>query len=270
MRPVWVGAISFGLVNIPVELITAEHNASLDFTLLDKRDNSPISYQKINSATNKPVPNQYIIKAFEWEEGQFVEVTEEDFKQANVEATHTIDIQSFIAREEIDLRYFERPYYVKPQKSGQKAYVLLREALKKSNTIAISMVVIRTRAYLSAIYELDDLLILNLLRFESEIKEYEDLSIPDVKLSPKEMQLATSLIKELTDTWQPEHYHDEYRDALLQTIRDKARGKKIKKAPAQEKKPAGNVIDIVDLLAQSVSKKGKKAANEPGRIRKKA
>lgn len=270
MRPVWVGAISFGLVNIPVELVTAENNDSLDFTMLDKRDNNRISYKKVNAVTGKAVPAKDIIKAYEWKEGQFIEVTKEDFEQADVEATRTIDIQSFIPRDEIDLRYFERPYYIKPQKSGQKAYVLLREALKKSNTIAISMVVLRTRAYLSAIYELEDLLILNLLRFESKLKEYEDLSIPKVKLTSKEMQLASALVKGLTETWKPEQYHDEYRNALLKTIQAKARGKAIKKVPAEGAEPSGEVIDIIELLRQSVTKEEKKTTNEPGSVRKKA
>lgn len=270
MRPVWVGAISFGLVNIPVELITAESSDSLNFTMLDKRDNNRISYKKVNAVTGKPVPDGAIIKAYEWEEGQYVEVTPEDFKQAHVEATRTIDIQHFIPRDEMDRRYFEKPYYIKPQKSGQKAYVLLREALKKSDTIAVSMIVLRTRGYLSAIYELDDLLILNLLRYESELKDYDDLTIPEVNLTAREMQLATSLITDLTESWQPEQYGDEYRESLLATIRAKAEGKKIKKAPQAEAKPAGEVIDIVELLKQSVAKRGKGKSDAPKRVRKKA
>lgn len=268
MRPVWVGAISFGLINIPVELVTAEASDSLDFTMLDKRDRQRISYLKVNAATGEPVDSKNIIKAYEIEDGQYIEVTKEDFERADVEATHTIDIQNFIPTTEIDLRYFERPYYIRPQKNGQKAYVLLREALKKTDTVAICMIVLRTRGYLSAIYELEDLLVLNLLRFESEVKDYEDLTIPDIKTTAKELQLATRLIQELTETWQPEQYKDEYRESLLKTIQDKAKGRKAKK-PAPAKQPSNEVIDIVELLRQSVSSGGK-TKNESGRVRKKA
>lgn len=258
MRPVWKGAISFGLVNIPVSLISAESRNDIKFNMIDSRDQSRIRYERVNAETGEEVPWDQIVKAFEVSDDNYVVVTDEDFEQASVKATKTIDIETFINREELELKYLDRPYYIQPTKGGEKAYVLLRDALEKTKKIAIARVVIRTKSYLAAIYDAEGGIILNLVRFHQELKSTEDLKIPtDITVTKKELDLAVKLIDDMTEEWKPEEYHDEYRKALMDRIKSKAKGQGIEEEVIDEEEP-GKVIDIMDLLQKSVSSPKKK------------
>ena len=256
MRPVWKVAIIFGMVNIPVDLITAEQKNDLKFNLIDSRDENRIRYERVNEETGEEVPWDQIVKAFEFSDDNYVVVTDEDFAQADVKATKTIDIETFIERSELALKYLDRPYYVQSQKGGEKAYALLRDGLIKTDKIAIARLVIRTRAYLAAIYPEDTVLILNLIRFHQELRAVEDLRVPtDVKSTKKEMDLAIKLINDMSEAWDPSAYHDEYREALMKRIKEKAKGKGIKEEVVEEVEPTDNVVDIMDLLQKSIDKK---------------
>lgn len=281
MRSIWKGAISFGLVNIPVSLYSAEERNDLKFSLIDKRDDGKIRYQRINETTGEEVAYENIVKAYEFDDGDYVVMTDEDFEQADVEATKTVDIETFILREELNFMYLEKPYFIAPTKGGEKPYVLLREAMEKTGKIAIARVVIRTKAYLAAIYSSDNILVLNLIRFHDELRSADELKIPDsVKISKKEMDLAESLIEGMTAQWKPEDYEDEYKDAVMKRIEAKAKKKGKEELPEEEKAEdsgSGKVVDIMDLLKKSVEAKktdtkkktGKKRA-EPNDDRKKA
>ncbi len=260
MRPVWKGAISFGLVNIPVDFVTAQQSNDLKFNLLDSRDENRIRYERINAETGEEVPWNQIVKAYEFSDDNYVIVTDEDFEQADVKASKTIDIETFIDRAELALKYLDKPYYIQPQKGGEKAYVLLRDALAKTEKMAIARVVIRTRAYLAAIYPEGDALILNLIRFDQELRKIEDLRLPkEVKLAKRELDLAVKLIDDMTETWEPGNYQDEYRAALMKRISAKAKGKGLKEEVVDEDDEDGsNVVDILDLLQQSVDAESKK------------
>lgn len=265
MRPVWTGAISFGLVNIPVDLVSAESRNDLKFHMIDSRDQSRIRYERVNEETGEEVPWNQIVKAFEFADDQYVVVTDEDFQKADVKASKTIDIETFVERADIDYKFFDKPYYIRPRKGGEKAYVLLREALKESERVAISRVVIRTRAYLSAIYASGDALILNLLRFSQELKAIEDITLPaDADIKPRELKLALTLIEDMTEPWDPAQYKDEYRAALMERIKAKAKGQGLEPDVSEEEEESGGkVIDIVELLKQSVDTK-KKPARKTG------
>jgi len=281
MRSIWKGAISFGLVNIPVSLYSAEERNDLKFSLIDKRDDGKIRYLRINETTGEEVAYENIVKAYEFDDGDYVVMTDEDFEQADVEATKTVDIETFILREELNFMYLEKPYFIAPTKGGEKPYVLLREAMEKTGKIAIARVVIRTKAYLAAIYSSDNILVLNLIRFHDELRSADELKIPDsVKISKKEMDLAESLIEGMTAQWKPEDYEDEYKDAVMKRIEAKAKKKGKEELPDEEKAEdsgSGKVVDIMDLLKKSVEAKktdtkkktGKKRA-EPDDDRKKA
>ncbi|MFH5835796.1 Ku protein [Proteiniclasticum sp. C24MP] len=281
MRSIWKGAISFGLVNIPVSLYSAEETNDLKFSLIDKRDESRIRYQRINETTGEEVAYENIVKAYEFEDGDYVVMTDEDFEQADVEATKTVDIETFIQREELDFMYLEKPYFIAPTKGGEKPYVLLREAMEKTEKIAIARVVIRTKAYLAAIYSSENILVLNLIRFHDELRSAEELKIPEsVKISSKEMELAESLIEGMTAEWKPEDYEDEYKDAVMERIEAKSRKKGKEELPPEEKDEdagSGKVVDIMDLLKKSVEakktdsgKKTKKKSDEQDTGKKKA
>lgn len=253
MRAVWKGAISFGLVNIPVDLVSAQQSNDLKFNLLDSRNNSRVRYERINEETGEEVPWNQIVKAYEFSEDNYVIVTEEDFEKADIKAMKTIDIETFINREELQLKYFEKPYYIQTKRGGEKAYVLLLDALKKTDKIAIARVVIRTKEYLAAIYPQDDLLILNLIRFDQELKSVEDVKIPEnVKVTKKELDLAVKLIEDMTEEWDPTQYKDEYRAALMERITAKAEGEGLVEDEEEEEEDSGKVIDIMDLLKKSV------------------
>jgi len=259
MRSIWKGAISFGLVNIPVSLYSAEESNDLKFSLIDKRDESKIRYQRINETTGEEVSYDNIVKAYEFEDGDYVIMTDEDFEKADVEATKTVDIETFIMRDELNFMYLEKPYFIAPTKGGEKPYVLLRKAMEKTGKIAIARVVIRTKAYLAAIYSSDNILVLNLIRFHDELRSSEELEIPEsVKLSKKEMDLAESLIDGMTSTWKPEEYEDEYKDSVMKRIEAKSKKKGKTEAPEEvEEKDSGSgkVVDIMDLLKKSVEAK---------------
>ena len=266
MRSIWSGAISFGLVNIPVDLFSAEESQDLKFHLIDDRDESRIRYEKVNESTGKEVPKEHITKAFEFENGEYVVMTDEDFEKADVKATKTVDIESFISKEELSFMYLEKPYYMMPRKGGEKAYVLLKQALEKSEKIAIARVVIRTRAYLAAVYPLEDVMVLNLIRFHDELRDSDELKIKgNITIKEKEMDMALKLIEDMSVAWNPEEYEDEYEDALMKRIEAKSK-KKIKDVPEEdeeETEESSNVVDIMELLKKSVEERPKAGKSNP-------
>jgi DNA end-binding protein Ku len=270
---IWKGALSFGLLNIPVRLAKAEEEKALHFSMLDEEDLSPIKYKKINAKTGKEVPYKRIVKGYEFKKNQYVIVEEKDFKAANVEATGAIDIESFIDLEEVDPMFLEKPYYLVPEKNGEKGYYLLCEAMKKSGKAAVGKIVIRTKQHLALIMAKEDCLILEMMRFAHEVLQTDEVdyfdSLKKVKFSPKEMEMAVDLIEGMTEKWKPGQYKDTYYDDLKKIIDKKAKagkGKKIDYGKFEEVKPtASNVIDLMPLLKKSlegkkkVSKKAAKA-----------
>jgi DNA end-binding protein Ku len=264
-RTLWKGAISFGLVHIPVQLYSAENSHSLDLDMLDKRDFAPIGYKRINKKTGKEVEWADIVKGYEYEPDQYVVLSDEDLKRANVEATGTIDILTFVDARQVPLIYYERPYYLTPDRGGDKVYALLRETLKRSQKIAIAQIIIRTKQHLVALLPMDDMIVLNTLRYADEIRDTDQLKLPKagVKLagiSEKEMQMALSLVDGMTEDWDAHQYHDSYREDVLAMVQKKIKANQTKTvtAPADEDtpKPKGaQIIDLMELLKQSVNSK---------------
>lgn len=275
MRSIWKGAISFGLVNIPVSLFSVEESNDLKFSYIDSRDENKVKYKRVNEVTGEEVPWDKIAKAYEFEDGDYVVMTDEDFEKADPEASKTVDIETFIDREELSLMYLEKPYYMTPTKGGEKPYVLLREALKKTGKIAIARVVIRTKEHLAVIYANNDGLVLNLIRFYEDIRSMEQLDIPQsIKITGKEMELAQSLIEGMTDEWSPEDYKDQFSGALMKRIeaKSKKKGKDIDEDDPEEEAPekSGKVIDIMDLLKKSVEAQPKKTSKKKAPDKKKS
>ncbi len=278
-RGLWKGAISFGLVNVPVELFAAQKRASeLDLTMLDKRDLAPVGYKRYNKASGEDVPWGEIVKGYEYEDGKYVVLSDEDFRRANVEASRTVEILSFVDLREIPPQHFETPYYLVPGKRGEKAYALLRETLKKSGKAGIATVVIRTRQYLAALISQDEVLLLNTLRYPDELRDVKDLDLPDAlhkqKVAPRELELALRLVEDLAGKWQPEKYKDSYREDLLARIREKVKKGQTEEITAPEKEPragrSGNVIDLMALLKKSVEKTAEEKPRRRARKRRAA
>lgn len=261
-RAIWKGSIAFGLVQIPVSLQPAEQADELSFDLLDRRDLSPVGYERVNKRTGRKVEWKDIVKGYEYKDGRYVVVTEQDFERANVEATHTIDIEQFVDPADVEPRYFERPYYVQPAKGGEKAYVLFREALEKSRKAAVARVVIRTRQHLALLLPQSELLVLHLLRFEHELRKPEKLELSrggkkSTGVTARERQMADTLVASMSGEWRPEDYHDTYRDDLLKLIRDKVkRGEREEpegEVPKPEARRGAEIIDLAELLKQSLA-----------------
>src|SRR5918993_2203081 len=261
-RALWKGSINFGLVNIPVALYPAETSSSLDLDLLDKRDFAPIKYQRINKQTGEEVPWNQIVKGYEYEKGEYVTLTDEELRSANVEATQSIDILDFVDAAEISPMYFDRPYYLEPLKNGRRAYMLLRDVLAKSNKVAIARVVIRTREHLAAVMPQGPVLVLNLLRFNHELRDSRGLDIPEAgskgrAISGNELQMAERLIEAMSGPWNPEKYRDEYREDVENLIEKKIKSGRPRAVSADSKAPArkagGKVVDIMSLLQRSVA-----------------
>lgn len=268
-RPIWKGHISFGLVNIPVTLFGAEQRFDLHFNLLDRRNHARVKYERVNEATGEPVPWDEIVKAYNTEDDQYVELTDEDFEKAAVESTQSVDIEDFVDREAIDVMFYDKPYYLVPGKKGEKGYVLLREALRRSGKAGIAKVVLRTKQYLAAVVPEGDALVLELLRFDQELRKPQEFELPgenldEFKVNDRELELAERLIEAMTGEWQPEKYKDDYHDKLMAWIQEKARHGDQAKPPTAHPVETTEVIDMMELLKASVegSKGGARSESE--------
>lgn len=268
-RIIWKGAISFGLVNVPVVLKAAARDNALDFDWLDDRDMAPVGYQRINKRTGKPVDKDHIVKGYQYEKGEYVLMSTEDFRQANVEATQTVDIVSFVEADKIPPYYFETPYYLEPDRRGEKGYALLRETLRKTGRAALSLVVIHNRQHLAALLVVGDALVLNTMRWAEEVLPMDDLKLPKSggkqDVSAREIDMAMRLVEDMQEDWKPEAYRDTYRDDLLKRIDNKiAAGQTHLLTPAEsegeEPRRSAEVIDMMSLLRESIKQRGGKRA----------
>ncbi len=265
-RALWKGAIAFGLVQIPVSIATAETAHELAFHQLDRRDNAPIGYDRINKVTGKKVAWGDIVKGYEISKGKYVIVTDEDFKNANVAASQTIDIEDFVEASEIPPAYFERPYHLIPEGKGPKAFAVLRDAMVRKKLVGIGRVIIRTRQHLCAVVPRGDGLDLELLRFEHELREPPRRTVASPKATPKEIELAQQLIDHMVSPWEPGKYKDTYRDELLSAIHEKARaGVVVPRNVPAALPPATDLVDLAALLQKSMGRTGKSAPHRKDR-----
>lgn len=280
-RAMWKGAISFGLVHIPVELHSASRPDELDLTMLDRRDFAPVGFRRYNKRTGEEVTWDNIVKGYEYQDGEYVVLSDEDLKRANVEAAQTIAIQAFVDAADIPLIYYEQPYYLAPSRGGAKVYALLRETLRQAGKVGVASVVIRTRQHLCALVCIGDAIVLNTLRYASEIRTPEGLDLPahtarTSGISERELDMALSLVEGMAEPWKPEQYRDTYRDDLLALIEKKIAAGQTKTItapePGERETGTSNVVDLVALLQNSLrgksTAKAKPASN--GRERDKA
>lgn len=274
---IWKGNISFGLLNVPVTLYSAENNTDIHFRMLDSRNHQRVRYERVNEETGEEVPWNEIVKGYEYDKGSYVVIDPDDLKNLMPEATQTVDLEAFVKADDVDLMYFDKPYFLVPQKKYEKGYVLLREALRESDSIGIARVVIRTRGYLAAVLPHGNALVLNLIRYPQELRSESEFAIPqgnasDYKVSSKELHMSQQLIESMTSDWNPEDFHDEYRESLLQYLEKKVQEAQHKR-PAKEEEPesvapteATNVVDMMEVLRRSIAenKQGRQPATGGG------
>lgn len=260
----WKGSISFGLLNIPVTLQSAEQGDEIHFSLLDGRDHGKIRFKRVNEKTGKEVPYTEIVKGYEFEKNNYVVVTDEDLKAANPKATQTIEIQDFVDVSDIDPMLFEKPYYILPQKQGEKGYFLLRDALEKEGKVAVAKVVLRTKQSLAAVMPRGPYLVLELLRFAHEVVTADEAHFLEgvnakARYTAKEMKMAEALMKDMTTKWDPDQYQDTYYEDLMKRIEAKVKGGEGVELEASERpgKTVSNVTDLLPLLRQSLARKGR-------------
>lgn len=264
-RPIWKGSISFGLVNVPVVLYSAEQRSDLHFKLIDSRNSARVRYERVNEETGEEVPWNKIVKGFEYDGGSYVLFDNDELEKASAEATRTIDIEQFADLEDIDSVYFDKPYYLVPGKGGEKGYVLLREAMQKSGKVGIARVVIRTRQYMAALIPEGDALVVNLMRFHQELRSRDEFKFPegsssDYKVTKKEVDMAVQLVEGLSGEWNPEEYHDEYRDAVMKMIEKKIKSGRteIVEEVDEEEAEEPQTINFLDVLKKSIETTEKK------------
>lgn len=257
MRSIWTGSIGFGLVNIPVKLFSATESSDLDLDMLDKKDHSNIRFKRVNEKTGKEVSYDNIVRAYNLD-GNYVVLSDEDFKKASPEKTKTIEIAEFIDEKEIDSVYFDTPYYLEPQKAGSKAYILLRDALKKSGKAGLANFVLRSKESLALLKTSGNILILQKLRYSEEIRKTTDLNIPTTTVKPAELKMAISLIDQLTGKFDIDQYKDSYSSELMKLIKAKAKGKTIEKPKMRVVHSKSD--DLLDQLKASLSNRKKKAS----------
>ncbi|MBL0920899.1 MAG: Ku protein [Phycisphaerales bacterium] len=264
-RPIWKGHISFGLVNVPVTLHTAERRTDLQLHMLDSRDHARVRYERVNEETGEEVPWGEVVRGYEYKDGSYVVLSDEELKRAAPEATKRVEIEAFVGVDEIDPMYFDRPYYLEPGRGGEKGYVLLREALAESGRVGIARVVIRTRQYIAAMMARGDMLVLELLRYPQELRSAEGLEIPRGEgkkhgVTAAEKKIARTLVDSMSKPWDPAEYTDEYREDLMQWIEKKVKSGKTgpDKAGAKQEEddepPAP--ISFMDLLRKSIADSG--------------
>jgi len=274
-RPIWNGTISFGLLNIPVVLQSAEKRVDLHFRMIDSRSNTPIRYERVNAETGEEVPWNDVVQAFEYEKGNYVILSKDDIAKVAPEGKETIEIEAFVDRQLISPMFFEKPYYLLPGKKSEKGYVLLRETLKEKKRAGIGHVIIRTRRYLCMVLAEDDMLILNLLRFHQEIVSRDEFQFPEsdfkkFRISPAEIDMAAKLIDSMTVPWEAEKYIDDYRERLVALVEKRIAGNKglvqeTTDDDVSEDTTASNVVDFMDLLKKSLQKKSNAAGSEASR-----
>jgi DNA end-binding protein Ku len=261
-RAIWRGTISFGLVTIPVSLLAAEQPRELALHMLDDRDLAPIHNRRVNQTTGDEVPWEHVAKGFETEAGRYVVVTDDDLRAANVEATQTIDVLAAVCADEIHPQLYQAPYYLEPDRAGRKAFLLLREALKSAKRVALAKIVIRTRQHLAALVPDGDLLLLEVLRYPYELRPSDELDLPasgatalaEAGVTQAELDLAAQLVLTISRPFDPAapEYRDTYHDDLMALIERKADGAHPAPAPLPAP-PAGEVVDIVELLKRSLA-----------------
>jgi DNA end-binding protein Ku len=262
-RAIWKGSITFGLVNIPVGLYSAEKREEVSFHLLDRRNMARIRYKKVNEATDKEVPWEETVRGYEYEQGKYVVLTDEDLRRASPEKTQTVDILDFIDLDEIDPRYFDKPYYLAPDKRGAKSYALLRETLRRTRKVGIATVVIRSKQYLAAVTVHDDVIVLEILRYGHELRAWDDLDLPkgNEGVSERELDMAERLVEGMVSDWDPERYRDTYVEDLMAMIERRVKSGQTEAGaepePEEERPARGQVVDLMSLLKRSVEEGGK-------------
>ncbi|QXH49026.1 Ku protein [Pseudomonas fakonensis] len=267
-RAIWKGAISFGLVHIPVSLNTAVRSERIDFDWLDKRSMEPVGYKRVNKVTGKDIDKDNIVKGVALEKGRYVVIGEEEIRKARPEATQTIDIFSFVEAGEIPLQQFDTPYYLTPDKRGGKVYALLRETLEKTGKVALATVVLHTRQHLALLRPLEDALVLITLRWPDEVRGIESLeldnSVTAAKVDKRELDMARRLVEDMSGPWAPDEYHDAFRQTIMDLVEEKAsKGKvaTVAKAEGAEAGKGADILDLTELLKRSLG--GKKPAKKP-------
>jgi DNA end-binding protein Ku len=272
-RAIWKGSITFGLVNIPVSLHSAESRDEISFRLLDRRNLSPVRYQRVNEGTGKEVPWAQIVKGYEYGPGEYVVVSDEDFRRANAEATQTVEITEFVNESEITPVFYDKPYYLEPQKKAHKSYALLREVLQRSGKVGIARLVLRSREYVAAVFPLGRVLVVNLLRYAHELREPNALDVPSESLkengiSEGEIKMAERLVEAMVDRWEPHKFKDEYRTDLMALIESRIESGQTRapdETPVPQARKPGKVVNIMELLKKSIEQADK---SEPRTKRK--
>ena len=271
MRSLWKGSISFGLVNIPVSLYPATRREELSFRLLRSSDLSPVNYKRVAQTDGREVPWGQIVKGYEYKKGKFVVLKDEDFRRVDIEATQTVDIMDFVQLSEVNPMYFQKPYFLVPEKGGAPAYALLHDVLGETKKAGIAKVVIRTRQHLAAVKVQHDALVLEIMHFADELVDVDELNIPASKAPTKgrERSMAKALVDQMTEKWDPERYTDDYSSALMALIKDKiAHGDKSTVAPKKARRET-KVIDLAAVLKESLTQAGAAAPRKTSKARKK-
>jgi DNA end-binding protein Ku len=259
-RALWKGSISFGLVNIPIELHTAVHDHRPKFRMLHATDKSPVRFERVCVRDGSPVAWEDLVKGYEYQKGHFVVLTKEDFQSAALDKTRTIDILDFVKADEIDDRFFETPYYLVPAKGGERAYALLREAIRDTDRIGIAKFILRETQHLAAVEVIQQAIVLTVMRFADELVDVAQFDLPsDSGLRKPEVEMAKALVGNLAAEWDPAKYTDQYRDNLMKVIQAKAKGKSVKLEAAAEPRQA-QVVDLMERLRQSLEGASPKAA----------
>ncbi len=270
-RPIWTGTLSFGLLNVPVSLMSGERKVDLQFRMLDSRDRKPIRFERVNADTGEEVPWKDIVKAYEYDKGSYVVLEEDDIRSAAPESHEAVEVETFVDASTIDPRYYEKPYLLVPAKKAEKGYVLLRETLRKTDKVGIARVVVRTREYLCAVMPHGDALVLMILRYPQELVDPEDYKLPagslaDYRINSKETAMAEQLIESMSGEWKPDDYHDEFRERLQTLLKKRIKAKggttKVDEEPTPREDDATNVVDFMSLLQKSLDAKKRTPARK--------
>ncbi|AGE25587.1 MULTISPECIES: Ku protein [Pseudomonas] len=267
-RSIWKGAISFGLVHIPVSLVSATSSQGVDFDWLDKRSMDPVGYKRINKTTGKEVTKEHIVKGVAYEKGRYVVLSEDEIRSAHPKSTQTIEIIAFVASDQIPLQNIDTPYFLAPDKRGGKVYALLRETLKKTGKVALANVVLHTKQHLAALMALDSALVLVMLRWPAEVRSLDELELGSDVIKPSlakgELDMAKRLVEDMSADWKPEEYRDSFQEKIMALVEKKAKAGKIEdveSAEGVEERKSADVIDLTELLKRSLA--GKPAAKKP-------